>query len=121
MEKRTQSPQSPRVSDGIRKGVERATKQAQKMGGRLAQAVGETPELISLQRNDRALRAEMSESYEKIGKRVMVLYKKSKQESPFERYKAIRTQLLKLEGLESEYRDNKAKLADVKRRIKRGR
>jgi hypothetical protein len=109
------------VTDNIRKSVEDTAKRAQRVGSRIAQAMAETPELISLQRNDRALRAEMSESYEKIGKRVMLLFKKSRSETPFERYKTIRGELLKLEGLESEYRENRSKLAEVKRQIKRGR
>jgi hypothetical protein len=113
--------QSGSTHDHLRRSVEETAKRAQRVGGRIAQAVGETPELISLQRNDRALRSEMQETYEKIGKRVMLLYKRSKSETPFERYKTIRSELLKLEGLESEYRDNRAKLATVKRRIKRGR
>jgi hypothetical protein len=112
---------SSNVTDNIRKGVEEATKRAQEVSGRIAQAMSETPEYISLQRNDRALRSEMEEIYQKIGKRVMLLYKRSQRETPFERYKTIRSELLKLEGLESEYRDNKAKLANVKRRIKKGR
>lgn len=108
------SRKSSNVSENIRK-------KARKVGGRIARAMEETPEFISLQRNDRALRSEMSEIYEKIGKRVMLLYKKSRGESPFERYKGIRSELLKLEGLEEEYRDNKAKLAEVKRKIRKGR
>lgn len=120
MPRRSQQSSSS-VTDNIRKSVDGATKRAQEVGGRIAQAVGETPELVSLQRNDRALRSEMSETYEKIGKRVMLLYKKSRNETPFERYKMIRDELLKLEGLENEYRENKAQLSTVKRRIKKGR
>jgi hypothetical protein len=120
MAKRGQDASST-VTDNIRESVERATERAKKVGGRIAQAVGETPELVSLQRNDRALRSEMSECYEKIGKRVMLLYKRSKSETPFERYKTIHGELLKLEGLESEFRENKQKLSTVKRRIKKGR
>lgn len=103
-----------RVTDNIRKSVESATR-------RVAQAVADTPEFISLQRNDRALRSEIGESYEKIGKRVMLLYKKARAESPFERYKTIREELLKLEGLEHEYRENRSRLAEAKRKIRRGR
>lgn len=108
------SSQQSNVTENIRKSVEKATR-------RVAQAVADTPEYISLQRNDRALRSEMSESYEKIGKRVMLLYKKTRGETPFERYKSIREELLKLEGLENEYRENRSHLAEAKRKIKKGR
>jgi len=118
--KKTGAAQS-RMSKQIRKGIERATKEARKVGGRMSQAVSDTPEFISLQRNDRALEHEMTESYEKIGKRVVILHKRSKGESPFARYTAILDELEKLERLELEYRENKAQLAEVKRLIKKGR
>lgn len=110
------------VSDHIRESVEYTSDKAKEVGSRIARAVSETPEYISLQRNDRALRGEMSETLEKIGKRVQLLYKRSKDgATPFERYSSIRKELERMDRLETEYRDNKAKLADVKRQIRKGR
>ena len=110
-----------RMSKQIRKGLERAARQARRVGGRMSQAMSDTPEFISLQRNDRALQHEMNEIYEKIGKRVVLLHKRAKGESPFSRYTAILGELDRLEGLEREFRENKAQLAEVKRLIKKGR
>jgi hypothetical protein len=119
-QKKTDTVES-RMSKQIRKGLERAARQARRVGGRVSQAMADTPEFISLQRNDRALQHEMNEVYEKIGKRVVVLHKRSKGESPFSRYTAILGEIERLETLEREYRVNKAQLAEVRRLIKKGR
>jgi len=109
------------TSDYIRKNIERAARRARKVGGRVAQAVAETPEFISLQRNDRALRSEMSECFERIGKRALLLHKRSKGKALFNRYSAVQKDLEKLERLEEEYRDNKSRLAELKRQLRKGR
>ena len=110
-----------KMSKQIRKGLERAARQARRVGGRVSQAMSDTPEFVSLQRNDRALEHEMNEIYEKIGKRVLILHKRSKGESPFAKYAPILSEIERLERLEREYRENKAQLAEVKRLIKKGR
>ncbi|MDH3216434.1 MAG: hypothetical protein OEN01_09110 [Candidatus Krumholzibacteria bacterium] len=117
----TNQTQQKRLSKQIRKGIEKAARQARKVSGRVAHAVAETPEFISLRRNDHALRSEMDDCYRTIGKRVQLLHKRSRGENPFNRFKAIMGALERLEYLEDEYRDNRARLTEVKRQMRRGR
>lgn len=113
------TPSQKNVTDHIRDSVERAVDKTRKVGGKLANALSETPEYVSLQRNGRALKSELEESYIRIGKRARLLDKRAKGEGPFGRYKTIQRELERIDLLESEYRENKQQLASLKRRVKK--
>lgn len=106
-----------RVSNRIRKELEKAARGARKVGGRVANFVAETPEFVALKRNDRALRSEMDEHMRKIGRRAVTLSKRAKQ-NPFRRFPTITRELEALARLEEEYRANRIRLNEVKREMK---
>jgi hypothetical protein len=56
-----------------------------------------------------------------IGKRAMILHKRTRGESPFSRFPAILRELENLAGLEQEFRDNRVKLSQLRERMKRAR
>jgi hypothetical protein len=91
-----------------------AIKQTIKGARRIAHAASEVPELIQLQRSDRALRSEMDDHLRSIGKRVFFLHKRARGESPFARYPVIMEELDVLRGVTEEYRTNRVRLKQVR-------
>lgn len=105
------------ASKRIRKELEKAAKGARKIGGRVANIMAETPEFVALVRNDRALRSEMDEHMRRIGRRALILHKRTKK-NPFDNFPVITRELETLTRLETEYRLNRVRLNEVKREMK---
>jgi L-lactate utilization protein LutB len=105
-------------SETIQETLGKAVKKAQKVGGKLAQAVSETPEFIALKRNERAIKAEIDEHLQAIGKRVMALHKRAGDKVMFARYKAITEHLDSLDQLHKEFRTNRIRLNELREEIK---
>lgn len=102
----------------FKRGIESATRKAKEVGGKIAHVVSEVPELVSLQRNDRALRSEMDDELKKIGKGILNLHKRSRGRSPFLKYKTVMKHLENLDGLEKEYRSNKIRLNTLREELR---
>jgi hypothetical protein len=94
--------------------AKKTLKEARRVGRRVITAVADVPELVQLQRNDRALRSEMDDHLRSIGKRVLILHKRSRRESPFARFRAIMEELKALERVEEEYRSTRVRLKQVR-------
>jgi hypothetical protein len=105
-------------SETIQRTIEKAAKKTQKVGGKIAQAVSETPEYIALKRNERAIKSEIDDHLLAIGKRVMSLHKRAGDRVAFARYKTITDHLESLDQLHSEYRTNRIRLNEVRDQIK---
>lgn len=102
----------------IQKSIGKTVKKAQKLSGKIAHAVSETPEYIALKRNERAIKSEIDERLLAIGNRVMSLHKRAGDNVVFSRYKAIKNELDSLDQLHKEYRSNRIRLNEVREEIK---
>jgi hypothetical protein len=105
-------------SESIQKTFGTAVKKAQKVGGKIAHAVSETPEYIALSRNERAIKSEIDDNLRAIGRRVMALHKRAGDKLIFARYGAIQRHLDALNQLHKEYRSNRIRLNEVREEIK---
>jgi hypothetical protein len=105
-------------TDSLQKTIKKATKKAKKISGKIVDAVAETPELISLRRNEHAIRSEIDDQMLAIGKRVLSLHKRARKSSPFERYSTLMTHLDTLARLEKEYSSNRVQLNQLRERIR---
>jgi hypothetical protein len=102
----------------IQKKIGKAINRSQKVGGRIANAVSETPEYIMLKRNERAIKSEIDDHLVAIGKRVMALHKRAGDNIVFARYKTIKNHLEDLDQLHKEYRSNRVRLNEVSNSMK---
>jgi hypothetical protein len=105
-------------TEAIQKTLGLTVKKAQKLSGKIAHAVSETPEYIALKRNERAIKSEIDERLIAIGKRVTALHKRAGDKQLFARYKAITDQLDNLDQLYKEYRSNRVRLNELREEIK---
>jgi hypothetical protein len=102
----------------VRKTVNKAVGKVRKAGGRLAHTVAEAPELVSLHRNDRAIRSEMDDHLRAIGKRAFALHKRARGDSPFSRFETIMRELDTLVRLDEEFRSNRVRLKQLQEEIR---
>jgi len=103
---------------GVQKTMDEVSKRAQKMGSRIVQVAQETPQYISLRRQEHGIRAELDDELKAIGKRVRSLHRSAKKNSPFERYSAIMQHLETIERLEKEFSQVRVKLNTVKEEMR---
>lgn len=116
MKKKTQARKGAR--SGRTSSAKSAIDEVRRVGGRVAHVLAETPEFVQVTRNDRALRSEMDEHYRAIGKRVLMLHKRARAESPFARYRLIMKELEALTRVEEEYRSNRARMNELRQDIR---
>jgi hypothetical protein len=98
--------------------IGKTVKKARKFGGKVANAVAETPEYVALSRNERAIKSEIDEHLRAIGRRVLALHKRAGDSVELARYKTIRNHLEDLDQLHKEYRSNRVRLNEVREQIK---
>jgi hypothetical protein len=118
--KKTSETRRKKGSKALRSAMDRAVAGAKRVGGRVAHAVAETPEYVATQRTDRALRSEIDDHLRSIGRRALILHKRSRGEPPFARFREITRELETVSKLEEEYRENRARLNDLRREMRRG-
>jgi hypothetical protein len=104
----------------VRKTVNKAIIKKRRAGGRVTQADAKSSELVVLRRNDRVLRTEMVYHMHAIGKRAFSLHKRARGDSPFSRFKSIMGHLDTLVLLEDEFRTTRARLARLRKELRRG-
>jgi hypothetical protein len=106
----------------LRHAVDKAMTTARKVGKKVATKVVDTSEMIGLQRTDRALRGEIEDLEQRVGRRVYTLHRRAVMrgaESPFIQFKAIVSDLDDLRTLEHERQVNREQMATL-REEKRG-
>ena len=100
----------PKKRAKLGKAVRTAARRIRGVGGRVATTVADTPELIVLQRDERALRTEIDAGMRNLGKRVLSLHKRSPGRSPFNRFRTITKEIEILADLEERLRSNRTRL-----------
>ena len=106
------------IKEDAKKAARKVIKRAGKTGSQALHVLEETPELIQLQRTDRALRSEMDDHKRTIGNRVHSLHRRARGESPFVGFKTIMKELEALARVEEEYRLNRVHLNQLKERVR---
>jgi len=120
--RRSKRDTTPDDEGKIRHAMDKAVTTARRVGKRVATKVVDTSEMIGLQRTDRALRGEIEDLEQTVGRRVYSLHRRAVMrgaESPFIRFKTILSDLDELRKLEHERQINREQMATL-REEKRG-
>jgi hypothetical protein len=115
------SVKKPQGADA-KKAVEEMRKQAREAGTRIVRTLAETPELVRLERNERALKNEMDHHLRAIGLQVLRIHKRAKQKargkSPFADLGPTHEELKTTEKLGEDLQKNREKMARVREKIR---
>jgi hypothetical protein len=105
-----------------KKAVDEMRKQAHKAGSRIVRTLTETPELVKLERNERAFKNELDHHLREIGLHALRIQKRARRKAtahnPFEDLGPINDELRIVEELQEELRKNREKMAKVREKIR---